>query len=158
MAVVAGTCEFSEANGRARVFALCELQDKPVLTPVSMAGETSIRGMRCIDRERRLVFHMSRLPSTMIRAYIGLRINRNLDLSRGGPYSLNLKLDSGEVKSMSLQAPPPDLGNRYALMAVMTRTGDDWNVGRLVAGTEFYVDRPALSAVRPVPPWWTRHA
>lgn len=158
MAIIAGKCEFSETNKRARVFALCELQNNPVLVPMAMVGDHAIRGMQCSSQERKLVLRVGSLPRTLVRAYIGLRVNRGLDLSSGGPYGLTLRLPSGATSNMPMPTPPPGLGNRYALLAVLTQSDSVWNVGRLVAGAEYYVDRQALGKVRPVPSWWTRYA
>lgn len=154
MVVMAGLCEFTEANNRARIFALCQLQDDPVLVPVSAAGETTIRGVRSTQESHKLQVRIDNLPGGLVRAYIGLSVPGNHDLTEGS-FVLNAKIGSAAAQQLVL--PRPQIaGNRYALMAVMVRSGGRWGLARLPQGPEYYADRTALSVVHPTPSWWSR--
>jgi hypothetical protein len=155
MTLMAGHCNFTEVDGNARVFALCELKGSTTLVPVSMPGETSVRGIRSSDEGRRLLVQVGRLHRTLTRVYIGMSVPRNHDLM-DVQLALRLTFDAGNHTDLPL-ARRGVRGNRYAIMAIMTVSGIEWNIGRMQPA-ELFTDRITLSELHSVPSWWSSRA
>ena len=155
MTTMAGVCRFTEINDRARVFALCDLQDRTQLVPISVAGEQSVRGIKCTRESHLLELRMSYLPTALRRIFIGLSVPIGHHLGEAD-FGLRVTFDSNGYHDIPLPRAQGE-GDRYALIAILRRQGVAWD-GRRLRAPETYVDRPALAEVHNVPSWWRGRA
>ena len=155
MTALAGRCRFTEAANGARVFALCDFTDRAVLVPISVAGDIDVRGIRCSTDSHQLELRMNHLPRALRRITVGLTVPQGHHLGEAD-FALRLTLDSGNTTDITL---PRTLGaqNRYALLAVLLRTGLAWD-GRRLRNPEVFVDRTKLGETHTLPSWWTSRA
>jgi hypothetical protein len=155
MTTLAGICRFTEANDRARVFALCDLDDRALLVPISASGEQSVRGIKCTRESHLLELRMSYLPAALTRIFVGISVPTRHRLGEAD-FVLRLSFDSNGHTDIAL---PRALGadNRYAILALLLHKGAVWD-GRRLREPEVYADRPSLAAAHPVPTWWSNRA
>lgn len=155
MTTMAGTCRFAEANNGARVFALCDFEDRTVLVPISVPGDMSVRGIQCSSNSHQLVLRMSYLPGSLRRILVGLTVPLGHHLGEA-TFVLRLTFDSGATADIAF---PRELGTdkRYALLAVIMRENTTWD-GRRLRIPEVFTDRPQLGETYNVPSWWKNRA
>jgi hypothetical protein len=157
MTALAGRCRFTEATNGARIFALCDFTDRTVLVPISVAGNLDVRGIKCSADSQQLELRMSHLPATLQRIFVGLTSPRGHHLGEAdSDFALRLTVDSGITTDILL---PRALGaqNRYALLAILRRTGATWD-GRRLREPQVFADRTKLGEAHKLPSWWTSRA
>lgn len=155
MTTLAGRCRFTEATNGARVFALCDFKDRTILVPVAVAGDVDVRGISCSSDSHQLELQMGRLPKGLQRIIVGLSVPRGHHLG-AADLALRLTVDSGNTTDIPL---PSAMGgqNRYALLAVILRTGPGWD-GRRLREPRIFADRAKLGEAYKLPVWWTSRA